>query len=318
MKRILCLLLAIVCALLAASCRYVSPEEGTEAPAQNPPNTSKIRIPIVYDSTPPAYGFETDDPSNTDEVILRKTSYNSISTKTIQRNQATNLATLFNALQPTGDTAPVVSEEEFSLYSIPTYNDLFKMNTMFVEFDNKIYRISWEYSQSVGNYIESIALVEKHYGAGIYLQVTEEVENTISMLWSYWPLNYWYGTYDAEKNEPLTMKKLAKGASSVEVIVKSITFEKSEEDDSHYKYIGRITLELTSQATQYLTFYLKTQQGGDFFGTLDDKTVSLLANVPQTVEMSFSHSINSYFITTRIDNTYLLISLSNINALYSE
>ena len=59
MKRILCLLLAIVCALLAASCRYVSPEEGTEAPAQNPPNTSKIRIPIVYDSTPPAYGFET-------------------------------------------------------------------------------------------------------------------------------------------------------------------------------------------------------------------------------------------------------------------
>ena len=179
MKKILCLILAVVCTLLAVSCRYIPPEEETD----------RVNIPILYDSSSPTHRFGGGDCS---------------------------------------------------------------------------------------------------------------------------------GSYCAEHDKWLILTSDENEDSSVDVVVKKITFEKSDGSNRHIDYIGCITLELTSHKTQNLSFYLRTINGGDFFGCLENKTVFLPAHSPQTVKIPFYHSLDSYVLYTLIDNTYLQISFSNIDALFPE
>ena len=309
MKKILCLILAVVCALLAVSCRYIPPEETAKIT-----DPSKIRIPIVYSSTSPAYGFETDDPSNTDEVIMRQVAHpTGISTKTIKRNYATALISLLNNLQVTDTDAPLISDMEFNLYQTPQYNDMFDSSISWLETSDKIYRLDWEYSKDTGDYIKSIALVEKHYGAGVYLQPTEELASMIKVLQNYWPFDYWYGWYDTEKDEILSIKHLAKGDSSLEVVVKNIVFNKEE------KISGEITFEITSKIEQNLNLTLYCQQSADNFGSIESTKVTFFANIPQTVTLIFNpNHFDNYYITFCQDKTYIRIYFRNMDALYSE
>ena len=318
MKKSLCFVLAIVCVFLA-SCRVLPPEETTEktSPPSEPP--SQVIIPVVYDQTPPAYGVTNDDPSNTDEVKITSIGRGSLriffSTSIIKMNQATDLITLLNGLQTTNTNAEAMSDEELPFPGeVPEFLYDFYYSPIWLETNDKIYRITWN-KQRKDEYIPTIALVETHYGKGIYLEVTDELIELVKTLDSYWPYDYWYGKYDPSKSEVLTMEHLYARDSAVNIVVKSITFDKVEKD---YERIGRIVLEVTVPTDQELAIGVKCQQSDDVLGSGSYGNLTLQAHVPQTVELTFKMSRDYYYITIFEDLTYIRILFWNMDALYSE
>jgi hypothetical protein len=112
------------------------------------------------------------------------------------------------------------------------------------------------------------------------------------------------------------MEHLYAADSPINIIVKSIVFDKGEK---FYDLSGRLILEITAQTDQELDVGIKCQQSIDFFGTGDSEKVMLQANVPQTVELSFSmEGIDQYYITLLENNTYIRIVFWNLRDLYSE
>ena len=224
---------------------------------------------------------------------------------------------LLDDLQPTGFNAKAIFDKSFNLNGeVPEFlYRYYSQSPIWLETNDKIYRIIWE-EQSKDVYIPTIALVETHYGEGIYLQITDELIKMINAINAYWPYDYWYGTYDSSKSEALTMEHLYAADSPINIIVKSIVFDKGEKI---YDLSGRLILEITAQTDQELDVGIKCQQSTDFFGTGDSEKVMLQANVPQTVELSFSMGgIDQYYITLLENNTYIRIVFWNLRALYSE
>lgn len=318
MKKILCLILAVVCALLAVSCNHIPPEETTDIP-QNQPDPSKVVIPIVYDSKQPTYGRTNDDPSNTDVINIITIAPPIFSCyfqqKTISKSQATAIINLLEGLEETGEPAPMISTEEFDLQA-SHYTTEIDYYSMWIEANNKIYRIVKNYDYQNDRYtIKSICRVETHLGSGVYLKSNLEFEEQFFDAFQYWPYDYWYGEYNPSNSDTLTMEHRYEANSTSKIVVKGIVIDKGQ---NRYDHSGRITVEITSQIDQELTVGLTCQQSDDNLGIGDYETVTLQANVPQAVELSFRMASNSYYITLHVNNTHLHIYFRNMDTLYSE
>lgn len=318
MKKILCLILAVVCALLAVSCNHIPPEETTAIP-QNQPDPSKVVIPIVYDSKQPTYGTTNDDPSNTDVINIITIAPPIFSCyfqqKTISKSQATAIINLLEGLEETGEPAPMISTEEFDLQATH-YTTEIDYHSMWIEANNKIYRIVKNYDYQNDRYtIKSICRVETHFGSGIYLKSNLEFEEQFFDAFRYWPYDYWYGEYNPSKSDTLTIEHCYTADSKLQIVVKNIVIDKGK---NRYEHSGRITVEITSKTDQELTLGLRCQQSDDNMGIGDAETLTLQANIPQTVELSFRMGSNSYYITIWEGLTYIRINLSNMDTLYSK
>lgn len=193
-----------------------------------------------------------------------------ISAKTVGAcDAAYNIIDALKNMKETGETVPKISDAvlEAGGGEYPV-----ERGTMWIESENKIYRLTSDLSQ--------ICLVEAHLGAGKVLEITEEFKTDVNNAWYYAPYDYYKGTYNKGDNT-VEMKNVFKSDSSLQLSVKKIYVESSSDPQN------TITVELISTVDQEVNLKLHCQQSDDNLAAGDFKTVQLKKGVPATVELTF-------------------------------
>lgn len=208
-----------------------------------------------------------------------------ISEKTLTDSEtAYEISAALKALKKTGKTEKKISGISFE-ESIKTHEIPVERRTMWLESEGKIYRIDPDMKQ--------ICRVEKHYGKGEVLEMTDELRTAVNNAWYYAPYRWYRGEHT--KGDPtVELKKVFDGKSSVDVSVKDISLS------PEYGGENTVTLVLTSTLTQNLNVRLNCQQSIDNLGAGDDEYVSLIKDTPQEVTLSFSDGGWSYYWITVI------------------
>ncbi len=216
-----------------------------------------------------------------------------ISTKTVGAcDVAYNIIDTLKAMKENGETTPKISDDVLEIgggqYPV-------ERGTIWIECDNKIYRLTPDLSQ--------ICLVENHFGEGKVLEITDEFKTNVNNAWYYAPYDYYKGTYNKGDNT-VKLKNVFKSSSSIQMRVKDIHIE------SNYDPDNTITVELISTVDQDVTLKLRCQQSDDNRAAGDSKTVELKKGVPTTVELTFGGWPNhSYWIYIEADFTKAEITI---------
>ncbi len=217
-----------------------------------------------------------------------------IDSKKITGEAATVIKELIGKLDETTDVEEKISDEEVDLdykhgVSIPADS-----GTMWVKTEESLYRIASDDSR--------IARVNTPLGEGVILNLTDVCKSEINNAWAYWPWNSWYGVYE---DDVLTMKHRYVADTNVSVKVKNIKV--SGKNNS-------IKLELLSDTTQTVEVDWETSNGGDWYGSMDSKSISLKEGKKQVIELDFAQVGDTnkygYYLTIRVENTYINIDIS--------
>ncbi|MBE6692921.1 MAG: hypothetical protein E7586_06345 [Ruminococcaceae bacterium] len=189
-------------------------------------------------------------------------------------------------MKETGEILPKISDEVFEIGSgeYPV-----ERGTMWIECENKIYRLTPDLSQ--------ICLVETHFGEGKVLEITDDFITDVYNAWHYAPYDYYKGVYD-KGDKSMELSKIFTSGSSVQLNIKDIHIENTDNPKN------TITVELTSAVDQTVTVNLDCQQSNDNLAGGDRKTVELQKGVPTTVELSFGGWKNTrYSVYLQVDFT---------------
>jgi len=161
--------------------------------------------------------------------------------------------------------------------------------TMWIEVDNKIYRLTPDLSQ--------ISLVGTHFGKGQLLEMTDTLKNDINDAWYYHPYDYYSGTYINESDE-LVINHVYEADSTVQIQIKKFEVE------NKYHPTNKITVELLSSTDQTISVRVDCYRSDDDLDGGDFKEITLKAGKAHTAELSFGGWENSdYWITISADNT---------------
>ncbi len=210
-----------------------------------------------------------------------------ISTKSIQdKGYALKLSGLLQNAPETGEILPALSEDETWV----TENSGFlpaKPGTVWIDTQNGYFRLTDDYT--------SLCRVQTHLGEGIELEMSGELRTLLLNLWSYYPYNYYSGTY---QDGALFIAHRFAARSDVDIIVKDMHMARKDDEKS------TITVELCSSADKEVLISLNCQQSDDNLGLGDQKNVSLKANESQVLTLSFvGWTSFGYEVVLTADNT---------------
>ena len=201
-----------------------------------------------------------------------------------------------NALRTMKETGETVSKISDDVLKIGGGEYPIERGTMWIECDDKIYRLTPDLSQ--------ICLVETHFGAGKVLEMTDAFKSDIAGAWQYYPYDYYLGTYN-KGDKAVELKNVFKADSSIGISVKDIYVE------SEWNPKNTITIELVSTEDQSVRVNLDCSQSEDNLAEGDTKTVELKKDVPQTVELSFGGWPSyPYWIYINAGNTNVNININ--------
>ncbi|MBR5273366.1 MAG: hypothetical protein IKU25_08275 [Clostridia bacterium] len=234
------------------------------------------------------------------DIVFRQYTWDGwgISSKTLPPcNTGYDIVTALNNLEETGEIIPQLSDEELEVDNVPRPSEYYaERGTMWIECNGKIYRLTPDYNQ--------ICLVDRHYGEGKVLKLTEELRQDIVDAWNFVPFDYYMGEYNrGDKTVELT--NVFEAPSSIGIKIKKIDVSTDDNTSSS------ITLEVVSTENQEVVIDLDCQMSSDFLGTGDNKTLTLKKNKPQTVTMAFKGvSDFRHWIDIRADNTIVSITIN--------
>lgn len=208
--------------------------------------------------------------------------------KDVTGAMAEKIASLLAALPETNETQPALSLTRKFPEKLGTACDLpAERGTMWVEANGKIYRLSGD----------EILLVKKHLGKGTVLGNATECITEINNAWSYWPRDFWNGTYQGGK---LTMEHKYAAETTVTINIVSMNVI----NDLHPQ--NSMTVELISMVDQTITVEVTCQHSSDNLSGGDHKEVALVAGQPQTVDLSFGGFDDTiYDVVIRAGNTHV-------------
>jgi hypothetical protein len=166
--------------------------------------------------------------------------------------------------------------------------------TFWIEVGSKIYRLTPDMGE--------ICLMESHLGMGYVLEMSKEEKAVLFSAWYYDPYNYYIGSYDLGKND-LQVEHVFKAPSTVEFSVLQV---QAAEDANG---TGKIVLEVTPCISQTLDMTLTCKQSDGTTASGDQKTLTLTAGQPQTVELTFGGSSQDYQLTIAADHTRLTLKI---------
>ena len=226
-------------------------------------------------------------------VVMRQFHWSGygISTKFIEdKGYALKISGLLQDAPETGKILPALSEDEEWV----TENSGFlpaKPGTLWIDTQNGYFRLTDDYS--------SLCRVENHLGEGEELEMSEELRALLFDLWSYYPYNYYSGTYQDGK---LFIDHRFAARSAVDIIVKDIHIARKHDEKS------TVTLELCASSDQDVGISLHCQQSDDNLGLGDGKILAMKENEPQTLTLSFVGWVDvGYEVILTADNTRLRI-----------
>ncbi len=214
-----------------------------------------------------------------------------ISTKTVDhKGYALKLFALLQDAPKTGNILPALSDSEEWVTAesgiLPA-----KPGTVWIETQNGIYRLTDDY--------RSLCRVNNHLGEGIELEMSENLRYLILNLLSFYPYNYYVGTYQEGK---LIIGQRFAAKSAVDITVRDMHVSRKEDEKS------TVTVELYSSIDQTAHISLFCQQSDDNLGPGDSADVSLTAGKRETVTLSFEGWTDTqYEILLTADNSRVLI-----------
>ena len=168
--------------------------------------------------------------------------------------------------------------------------------TMWIEVDNKIYRLTPDLSQ--------ISLVETHFGKGQLLEMTDALKTDINNAWYYAPYDCYKGTYNSG-DKTVELRNVFSSDSTVKMSIKNITVERN------YDPKNKVTVELISTIDQEISVNLYCQQSDDNLAEGDAKTVNLKKDKPTAVELNFGGWPNfEYWVYIFAGNTKAEIAIN--------
>ena len=215
-------------------------------------------------------------------------------TKTISGAAANAIIELVENLEATGEVEEKISDEKADWDSVQLPNISAESGTTWIEIGEDLYRTSWEY--------DTICRVEDPLGEGVVLNLTEECASELSNAWYYHPYDYWAGTYE---NGVLEMSHRYASDTDVTVVVKKLIFASKE---------NVIELELASDIDQKVIVRWESSNGGDHYGTMDSKEVSLKAGNSNVIQLEFEGLNYSrpygYWLEISIGLTKLVIKIN--------
>ena len=242
---------------------------------------------VTYSDKVPDNIVYEDDSSNTDSIkIYLYHQYGPdmyVDSKTVTGGTASNIISLLNQLEETGEIEETISDEEVDLDSFYIQDYPVDGGTMWVEAEGTLYR----FGASGG-----VSRVEKPLGEGVVLKYIAECWEEIHHAWYFWPYDYWGGTYE---NGVLKMSHSYAGESSVSATVKDIYVEKRG---------GSIQLELVSDKTQIVKVHWDSYSG-DQLGTNDSRSVLLFAGQKSNVTLPFDGFKYGCSLEIKVGNTVL-------------
>ena len=166
--------------------------------------------------------------------------------------------------------------------------------TFWVEAGSKIYRLDPD--------MDSICLAESHLGMGYVLDMSQESKNLLVSAWNYDPWNYYVGSY-VPSEDSLELEHTNKAPSTVDISVLKVLMAEDENGTN------KIILQLTPRITQTLDISLSCNQGNGSSETGDQKTVTLKAGKPETVELTFGGFSSDYQLDIEADNTRISLKI---------
>ena len=305
MKRISALILSIVCSLSLFGCAGKTQTDKSETTSSKtstscPPHdwqrtenlneyTAKDKCSVCGDTR---IYTDSENVANigaeSSFTILR---YNwdgyGISRKTIS-NCALGYAIIdcLSKLEETGSIDPQISEDILG----DAVNDLpVEHGTVWIDCGSVgLFRLNPEMSE--------ICRVERHFGEGKILKMTETLDQLLSQAWYYHPYDYWSGEYD---QGIVTLNQIFKAESAVEqVYIENIQIE----NKSHSDY-NKITLRFTASENKTVSVRVESYQSNDNLGSSESKKIELVAGEDASVEFKFYGFVHSYFVTVTVDNT---------------
>ena len=280
MKKLLAFILALMlCFSLLVSCDLPGGEQESEESVSGEKEHEE--------SSSGAEDGETEK-----EPAIKMMKYNvfycDISTKSIYAGElADDIIEGIEALEPTGETVEKISDETVDVYSgnLPV-----AFETMWIEVGEKIYRIDGETGV--------ICLVERHLGEGIVLEaMSEELKKDINAAWFRYPHDYYMGTYYNETDE-IELKSVYAFQSGIKVNVKDVEIIST----CHHDEVNIITVELISSVNGTFDIKWQSEQSSDNIGSMGETSVTLAANVPQTVELTFCGWDDFYWLYIYVSN----------------
>ena len=210
-----------------------------------------------------------------------------ISTKTVNASDlGYRIIDALKNLKETGETVEKISDDVLKAgggqYPV-------ERGTLWIECENKIYRLSPDLSQ--------IYLVETHFGAGKVLEMTDELNDDIGKAWFYAPYDYYKGTYK-NGDKTVALNNVFPAESTIQMSIKNIQVETNDDPQN------KITIELKSTMNQTITVKLHCQRSDDNLARGDSKKVELIKDVPTTVELTFGGwQTGNYWIYLSVENT---------------
>ena len=298
MKKLWCVIILAAFLLSLCSCTEKSPDNSSQDNAVTTDQTVTTGSTAKNNTTKgPTVPIKTTTDTHSDfsgKIKLMQYAWSGwgIKSKLIENEAAESLLKKLDAMTETKETVDKLSDDIMKEGTAPHLSA--ERGTMWIETADKIYRITPDRSK--------IYLVERHFGKGTRLEITEEFEKELNDAWHYWPYDYWLGTYE---NKKFSISHVYPAESDITVTVKNIYVEKK------YDPQNKITVELCSLRNQTVRAFAKCYLSDDNLARSDFKDIHLKANTPQTVELSFGGWEDTrYWVTTGSGNTMITITIN--------
>ena len=201
-------------------------------------------------------------------------------------------------LEETGEIVPKISDNSFDdFYSkLPhILSELVTQGTRWIDCGSAgIFRLDPE--------MKEICKVEKHFGEGKALKMTETLRELLVCAEAYYPNDYWSGVCE---NGKATLRQVYKNDSAVEsVAIKSMYVDSG----SSFKNNNKITLTVKANETKTSCASIFSYHSADFFGSKDSKEIKLIKGKETTIEFTFTYAYN---VDITIDNTKIGLYLKS-------
>lgn len=233
---------------------------------------------------------------NEDNVTLLNAGYNGVDYDTsrgldrriFMGSAAKNIRKILAGLQPTGEIVPALS----NTFEMPDYDVPCDMpapcGTDWIEVDDIIYRVDQG----------RICAVNKHFGAGIVLDSSENAWDKIWGIRANRRGDYWEGDYI---DGVLTIEHTAEEiGTTVSLRVKDVCAQQIKGGE------GKVTLELTSSVDQTLRLKWKTFLSDDNIGSVDGERITFQAGETKELELRFEEAWNQYNFTISVDEVIMV------------
>ncbi|MCR5693809.1 MAG: hypothetical protein K6G89_02415 [Clostridia bacterium] len=166
--------------------------------------------------------------------------------------------------------------------------------TLWLEIGKYVYRVTPDISE--------IFIVRDLSDKGNELEMSHELKQLITNAWFYYPYDYYTGVFDGADGSLLIEHPYIAGSA---VSLNDVRVELGGEGEE----TNKVVLELLAAKDITVDLYVESYQSSDYFGSGETKTVTLEADVPQTVEMSFLGFNIYYYVRISADNTVVELKI---------